>query len=160
MRCRQAHTQRVRYALPILGSRFQKFRMRQCNDLFFRSAAVSGHEKLHIDRIGVAYRNAGLQPAELHFPHAPKRVRTRLKTAALVTHAPMLACGAAGFDQFACELRLTSESSSFRVSLLSRKAPNIALVTAPECCFSTPRIIMQKCLASQMTATPLGLKSS
>ena len=37
-----------------------------------------------------------------------------------------------------------------------RNAPSMALVTAPECCFSTPRIIMQKCRASQMTPTPSG----
>ena len=47
--------------------------------------------------------------------------------------------------------------NSLRVSLLSRKAPSMALVMAPECCFSTPRIIMQKCRASQITPTPRGL---
>ena len=29
-----------------------------------------------------------------------------------------------------------------------------------ECCFSTPRIIMQRCSASRMTATPCGLMAS
>ena len=33
----------------------------------------------------------------------------------------------------------------------------MALVMAPECCFSTPRIIMQKWRASQITPTPSGL---
>ena len=32
----------------------------------------------------------------------------------------------------------------------------MALVTVPECCFSTPRIIMQKCCASAITPTPSG----
>src|SRR5260370_837102 len=38
----------------------------------------------------------------------------------------------------------TSERNSSRVDLRSRKAPSMALVTVPDCCFSTPRIIMQK----------------
>jgi len=33
----------------------------------------------------------------------------------------------------------------------------MALVIAPECCCSTPRIIIQKCLASQITPTPKKL---
>jgi hypothetical protein len=53
-----------------------------------------------------------------------------------------------------------SERNSSRVSLFVRKAPSIALVTVPECCFSTPRIIMQKCCASAMTPTPIGSSSS
>src|ERR1017187_1533604 len=36
----------------------------------------------------------------------------------------------------------------------------MALVIAPECCFSTPRIIMQKWRASQITPTPSGLMAS
>ena len=32
----------------------------------------------------------------------------------------------------------------------------LALVTAAECCFSTPRITMHKCLASITTPTPSG----
>lgn len=56
--------------------------------------------------------------------------------------------------------RLTSDRNSSRVSFRSRKAPNIALVVAPECCFSTPRIIMQKCRASQITPTPTGSVTS
>ena len=43
-----------------------------------------------------------------------------------------------------------------RVRALSRNAPSIALVTANEFCFSTPRIDMQRCVASQTTATPSG----
>ncbi len=38
-----------------------------------------------------------------------------------------------------------------------RNAPSMVLVMAPECCFSTPRIIMQKCRASQITPTPHGI---
>ena len=48
------------------------------------------------------------------------------------------------------------DRNSSRVSLRSRNAPSMALVMAPECCFSTPRIIMQKCRASQITPTPSG----
>ena len=43
-----------------------------------------------------------------------------------------------------------------RLFLRSRKIPSMALVMAPECCFSTPRIIMQKWRASQITPTPTG----
>ena len=34
--------------------------------------------------------------------------------------------------------------------------PSIELVTANEFCFSTPRIDMQRCVASMTTATPSG----
>ena len=43
-----------------------------------------------------------------------------------------------------------------RVRALSRKVPSMALVTAHEFCFSTPRIDMQRCVASITTATPSG----
>src|SRR5260370_19323161 len=54
----------------------------------------------------------------------------------------------------------TSERNSSRVDLRSRKAPSMALVTVPDCCFSTPRIIMQKGRASQITPTPFGSSTS
>ena len=38
-----------------------------------------------------------------------------------------------------------------RVLAWSRNAPSIALVTANEFCFSTPRIDMQRCVPSQTT---------
>ena len=38
--------------------------------------------------------------------------------------------------------------------------PSIALVTANEFCFSTPRIDMHRCVASMTTATPSGLTMS
>src|ERR1051326_7713397 len=50
----------------------------------------------------------------------------------------------------------TRFKNSFRVFWLSLKAPNIELVTATEFCFSTPRMIMQRCCASITTATPRG----
>ena len=43
-----------------------------------------------------------------------------------------------------------------RVRALLRNAPCIALVTANEFCFSTPRIDMHRCVASMTTATPCG----
>ena len=43
-----------------------------------------------------------------------------------------------------------------RVRALLRNAPSIALVTANEFCFSTPRIDMHRCVASITTATPSG----
>ena len=43
-----------------------------------------------------------------------------------------------------------------RVRALLRNAPSMALVTAKEFCFSTPRIDMQRCVASMTTATPSG----
>ena len=43
-----------------------------------------------------------------------------------------------------------------RVRALSRNAPIIALVTAREFCFWTPRIDMHRCDASTTTATPSG----
>src|SRR5271154_2802246 len=53
---------------------------------------------------------------------------------------------------------LISDRNSSRVCFCSRNSPSIALVTVPECCFSTPRIIMQKCCASHTTPTPLGVR--
>ena len=38
--------------------------------------------------------------------------------------------------------------------------PRSALVTVREFCFSTPRIIMQKCAASMTTPTPVGCSTS
>ena len=52
--------------------------------------------------------------------------------------------------------RRTSERNSFRVCICVLKTPSIAEVTVDECCFSTPRIIMQRCCASRITATPCG----
>ncbi len=50
--------------------------------------------------------------------------------------------------------------NSARVSGRSRKAPSIADVTAFEFCFSTPRISMQRWIASITTATPRGWSTS
>ena len=50
--------------------------------------------------------------------------------------------------------------NSARVSGRSRKAPSIAEVTAFEFCFSTPRISMQRWIASMTTATPRGWSAS
>ncbi len=47
------------------------------------------------------------------------------------------------------------ERNSLRVSCW-RKTPSMAEVTAAECCFSTPRIIMQRWRASMTTPTPCG----
>ena len=49
-----------------------------------------------------------------------------------------------------------SDRNSDRVSSSSRKTPSIDDVTAAECCFSTPRIIMQRWRASITTPTPCG----
>jgi hypothetical protein len=49
----------------------------------------------------------------------------------------------------------TRERNSARV-FCWWKTPTIAEVTVDECCFSTPRIIMQRCLASITTPTPWG----
>src|SRR5262249_34312182 len=51
---------------------------------------------------------------------------------------------------------LISSRNSIRVRASSWKTPSIALVTATEFCFSTPRIDMQRCAASITTATPSG----
>src|SRR5438128_167537 len=48
------------------------------------------------------------------------------------------------------------DRNSVRVSSSLRKQPSIDEVTAAECCFSTPRIIMQRCRASTTTPTPCG----
>ena len=47
--------------------------------------------------------------------------------------------------------------NSDRVRASLRNAPSIALVTATEFCFSTPRMDMHRCVASVTTATPSGL---
>src|ERR1700693_5445399 len=48
------------------------------------------------------------------------------------------------------------ERNSERVSSSLRKQPSMEEVTAAECCFSTPRIIMHRWRASITTATPWG----
>src|SRR5438093_1510385 len=55
---------------------------------------------------------------------------------------------------------LISSMNSARVSGRSRKAPSIADVTALEFCFSTPRMSMQRWIASMTTATPRGWSAS
>src|SRR5262245_41102556 len=54
------------------------------------------------------------------------------------------------------ELECTRLRNSLRVFWFSLNAPNMELVTATECCFSTPRMIMHRCWASMTTATPRG----
>jgi len=49
-----------------------------------------------------------------------------------------------------------NDRNSVRVSCSSRKQPSIDEVTAAECCFSTPRIIMHRWRASITTPTPWG----
>jgi len=53
-----------------------------------------------------------------------------------------------------------NDKNSERVSCESRKEPSIEEVTAAECCFSTPRIIMHRWRASITTPTPCGLMAS
>jgi hypothetical protein len=73
---------------------------------------------------------------------------------------PWLRCesGGAGADfvnyQALSLPRIRARTSS-RVSF-SRKAPSMGDVIVEECCFSTPRIIMHKFLASTITPTPSG----
>ena len=52
---------------------------------------------------------------------------------------------------------LISSRNSIRVRALFLNAPCIALVTANEFCFYTPRIDMHRCDASMTTATPSGV---
>ena len=54
--------------------------------------------------------------------------------------------------------RLRSSKNSRRVRASVRNAPSIALVSANEFCFSTPRINMHRCVASTTTPTPNGSK--
>src|SRR5271167_979377 len=54
----------------------------------------------------------------------------------------------------------TSARNSSRVCLFSRNTPSMALDTAVEFCFSTPRITMHRCRASTITPTPCGLSIS
>src|SRR5690606_20891085 len=54
----------------------------------------------------------------------------------------------------------TRRRNSSRVRPSSRKAPRSADVIVLESCFSTPRIIMQKCAASITTPTPRGCSAS
>src|SRR2546429_211618 len=55
---------------------------------------------------------------------------------------------------------LISSMNSARVSGRSRKEPSIAEVTAFEFCFSTPRMSIQRWIASMTTATPRGWRAS
>ena len=50
--------------------------------------------------------------------------------------------------------------NSVRVRASSRNVPSIALVTADDCCFSTPRIAMQRWVPSMTTPTPSGSMAS
>src|SRR5215469_3954282 len=61
-----------------------------------------------------------------------------------------------GQDQTPFERWRISDRNSERVSSSLRKQPSMEEVTASECCFSTPRIIMQRWRASMTTPTPWG----
>src|SRR6185503_8540072 len=54
----------------------------------------------------------------------------------------------------------TKSRNSARVRASLRNVPRSELVTALEFCFSTPRIIMQRCCASITTPTPRGASRS
>ena len=90
----------------------QKGRVGQGNDLFLWFAIFGSDEKLYVHGIGVTNGDSGLQPAELHLPHASERVWTRLKKAALVAHDPMLACTEEQGLNRACD-RWLSERQQF-----------------------------------------------
>ena len=62
-------------------------------------------------------------------------------------------------DEDAYDRRM-SVRNSVRVRASSRNVPSIALVTADDCCFSTPRIAMQRWVPSMTTATPSGSTAS
>src|SRR3989338_5473564 len=55
---------------------------------------------------------------------------------------------------------LMSCMNSMRVLRSVRNAPSIVLVTQVAFCFSTPRMAMQRCRASMITATPKGSSAS
>src|SRR5579883_2297845 len=78
-------------AVPLRGE-FEQDGMRQGDHFFLRLTVGRGSEKLHVDGVGMANRNACLKPAKLHVPSLSEGVRTRLKRAAFVTHDPMLTC--------------------------------------------------------------------
>ena len=60
-------------------------------------------------------------------------------------------------DNQDCRMRVRN---SVRVRASSRNVPSIALVTADDCCFSTPRIAMHRWVPSMTTATPSGSMAS
>jgi len=53
-----------------------------------------------------------------------------------------------------------SVRNSVRVATERRKLPSTAEVVIIEFCFSTPRIIMQRCCASMTTPTPSAFTAS
>src|SRR5437667_8951750 len=74
------------------------------------------------------------------------------------------AASAAGSSRDTIEVRVLysfeSERNSERVRASSSNEPSRQDVFMIEFCFSTPRIIMQRCFASTTTATPFGSRQS
>jgi hypothetical protein len=62
-----------------------------------------------------------------------------------ITTTRVFGASPAGLARYVPLVRLRiRDKNSVRVSCSSRKQPSIEEVTAAECCFSTPRIIMHK----------------
>src|SRR5690606_1424306 len=98
-------------------------------------------------------RAAGRAPGELHpgvQPPRPDQRRVRPRSTALGRRVE-------GVDHPRGSVRRRNSS---RVMGQSAKTPRIALVMVREFCFSTPRIIMQRWLASTTTPTPRGWSAS
>ena len=64
----------------------QQSRVRQRDDAFLERFALGGDSEFDIHRIGVADGDAGLQPVEMHLPHAAKGVGPRLEFTEVIEH--------------------------------------------------------------------------
>ena len=83
LRCRAAslmQTASVSFRPRTLESSKQRG-MRQGNHFLFSSITVGCNPELDVHGIRMPNGDAGLEPPELHFPHAAKRIRARLKEA-------------------------------------------------------------------------------
>src|SRR6185369_12853477 len=81
MACSQTSTPGIGKRVAGLAAERQQERMRQGDDPLLLVFAFRPHDKLDVHGVGVTNRDAGLEPAELHFPDATKRVGTGLEAA-------------------------------------------------------------------------------
>ncbi len=69
----------------ILAHRQQR-RMRQRDHALVKRFTFRRYAELHVHRVGVADRNAVLDPVEVNLPRAPERVGAGLELAEVVDH--------------------------------------------------------------------------
>jgi hypothetical protein len=122
-----------------------------------RAASSKSIAPVTISRIAATIATPGRSSRRNGTRPAASAIKAPRKMSAVMGYSSTQARLAAALVRSAVALRsLISSRNSIRVRASDRNDPSIELVTANEFCFSTPRMDMQRCVASITTATPRG----